>query len=343
VAHCETEDFENADSDPDVAPSLTISIQGRRQKVTAEEILTMPAEQYALLWTVSSQLHILCNSRSLFCMGLIYLTVYLIDCFSWLSGSRLCTATMHECVSWLWLQAYTTELKSCLQLCANPGIPADGSRLNQLTFEAIMLRDNWLKTDVNSARFMSSEPASFFAQLLVRPLGIHKNAFRAVCMLLLLLLHLLHCIMSEQQLVLQHAFAYIDVSVRPKGIKTYWAEFGLHCASNAQTGSGLMQQRHGFSAHMILLAEMRDALCHLPSHLCWATADFAELVRRPGPGPDVAAPLVHCEAVSSGITASKASSQNAEAKPRSYLWCFEGIFCCYSTGQQCCSGSAAFS
>ncbi len=84
-----------------------------------------------------------------------------------------------------------------------------------------MLRDNWLKTDVNSARFMSSEPASFFAQLLVRPLGIHKNAFRAVCMLLLLLLHLLHCIMSEQQLVLQHAFAYIDVSVRPKGIKTY--------------------------------------------------------------------------------------------------------------------------
>ena len=42
------------------------------------------------------------------------------------------------------------------------------SKLNQLTFEAIMLRDTRLKTDVNSARFMSDEPASFFARLLVR-------------------------------------------------------------------------------------------------------------------------------------------------------------------------------
>lgn len=113
VAHCETENLENADSDPDVAPSLTISIQGRRQQVTAEEILTMPAEQYAMLW-----------------------------------------------------KAYTTELKSCLQLCANARSPAEESRMNQLTFETIMLRDNRLKTDVNSARFMSSEPASFFAELL---------------------------------------------------------------------------------------------------------------------------------------------------------------------------------
>jgi len=39
-------------------------------------------------------------------------------------------------------------------------------------------------------------------------------------MLLLLLLRLLHCIMSEQQLVLQHAFACIGVSARPEGIKT---------------------------------------------------------------------------------------------------------------------------
>jgi len=31
--------------------------------------------------------------------------------------------------------------------------------------------------------------------------------------LLLLLLRLLHCLMSEQQLVCQHAFACIDVSV----------------------------------------------------------------------------------------------------------------------------------
>ncbi|DBA91914.1 TPA: hypothetical protein ACH3X2_003818 [Trebouxia sp. C0005] len=62
VAHGETEDVENADSDPDVAPSLTISIQGRRQQVTAEDILTMPAEQYAMLWTVHSQLHLLCSS-----------------------------------------------------------------------------------------------------------------------------------------------------------------------------------------------------------------------------------------------------------------------------------------
>ncbi len=52
VAYSATEDFEDADSDPDVAPSVTISIQGRRQQVTAEEILTMPAEQYAMLWKV---------------------------------------------------------------------------------------------------------------------------------------------------------------------------------------------------------------------------------------------------------------------------------------------------
>ncbi|KAL0054863.1 hypothetical protein WJX82_003479 [Trebouxia sp. C0006] len=110
VAYSATEDFEDADSDPDVAPSVTISIQGRRQQVTAEEILTMPAEQYAMLW-----------------------------------------------------KAYTTELKSCLQLCANANSPAEKSRLNQLTFETIMLRDTRLKTDVNSARFMSSEPASFFS------------------------------------------------------------------------------------------------------------------------------------------------------------------------------------
>ena len=92
--------------------------------------------------------------------------------------------------------------------------------MNQLTFETILLRDNRLKTDVNSARFMSSEPASFFAELLVRPLGIFQNTFTAVCMLLLLLLRLLLCITSEQQLVRQHAFACIDVSVRPQGVKT---------------------------------------------------------------------------------------------------------------------------
>ena len=83
-----------------------------------------------------------------------------------------------------------------------------------------MLRDTRLKTDVNSARFMSSEPASFFAELLVRPLGLYENTFTVVCMLLLLLLRLLLCIMSEQQLVLRHAFACVDVSVRPKGVKT---------------------------------------------------------------------------------------------------------------------------
>ena len=63
VAHSEIEDLENTDSDPDVAPSVTISIQGGRQQVTAEEILTMPAEQYAMLWTVSPHLHLLCNSH----------------------------------------------------------------------------------------------------------------------------------------------------------------------------------------------------------------------------------------------------------------------------------------
>ena len=47
VAHPETEDLEDADSDPDVAPSVTISIQGRRQQVTAEQILTMPALLHA--------------------------------------------------------------------------------------------------------------------------------------------------------------------------------------------------------------------------------------------------------------------------------------------------------
>ena len=60
--------------------------------------------------------------------------------------------------------------------------------MNQLTFETIMLRDNRLKTDVNSARFVSSEPASFFAELLVRPLGIYGDTFKAECLLLLLLL-----------------------------------------------------------------------------------------------------------------------------------------------------------
>ncbi len=49
----------------------------------------------------------------------------------------------------------------------------------QLTFETILLRDNRLKADVNSARFMSSEPASFFAELLVRPLGIYENTFQS--------------------------------------------------------------------------------------------------------------------------------------------------------------------
>ena len=92
--------------------------------------------------------------------------------------------------------------------------------MNQLTFETIMLRDNRLKTDVNSARFMSSEPASFFAELLVRPLGIYEDTFKAECLLLLLLLRLLLCIMSEQQLVLQHVFACMDVSVRPNSVKT---------------------------------------------------------------------------------------------------------------------------
>ena len=58
---------------------------------------------------------------------------------------------------------------------------------------------------------------------------------------------------------------------------------------------------------------------NLQFHLCWASADFAELVRRSDPGPDVAASLVRCKVVSSGIAASKASGQNAGAKPRSYL------------------------
>ena len=39
-------------------------------------------------------------------------------------------------------------------------------------------------------------------------------------MLLLLLLRLLHCIVSEQQLVLQPVLACIDVCVRPEGVKT---------------------------------------------------------------------------------------------------------------------------
>jgi len=68
---------------------------------------------------------------------------------------------------------------------------------------------------------MSSEPASFFAELLVRLLlKFYENVFTAVCMLLLLLLRLLHCIVSEQQLVLQRVLACIDVSVRPEGVKT---------------------------------------------------------------------------------------------------------------------------
>ncbi|DBA91913.1 TPA: hypothetical protein ACH3X2_003817 [Trebouxia sp. C0005] len=113
-----------------------------------------------------------------------------------------------------------------------------------------MLRDNRLKTDVDSARFMSSEPASFFAELLVRPLGVHNRIFRAVCLLLTLLLRLLHCIMSEQQLVLHHALASIDVYVCPEVSKL--SEQGLKVSN--------------------LLSKVWSALCWQCSNRVWTYA-----------------------------------------------------------------------
>lgn len=40
-------------NDIDLSPLLSISIQGRRSSLTADEVRSMPTQQFSALWTVS--------------------------------------------------------------------------------------------------------------------------------------------------------------------------------------------------------------------------------------------------------------------------------------------------
>lgn len=65
------------------------------------------------------------------------------------------------------VQSYVDAMTACLDAVYDHSSAESQSKLRVLVVEAVLLRDNRLKADINAARFFSREPSNFFAHLLV--------------------------------------------------------------------------------------------------------------------------------------------------------------------------------